>query len=376
MSQAESKRARASWVSIVALSLGLWGPFGCSSDPSSPTQADSGGAVGASRAGSSGAGALGRAGNDTSAAGSLASAGSAGAPTSTAGAGAGGALTSAGGDSGVAGTGNAAAGTAGSAATGGGATGGGAGTGGDSTGGGTKPIKVWIAGDSTVQNCSSACPCGWGSQFDALFNDNVTVVNSAVGGRSIQTWLYEASVSSTLGQDGECTLTSQSYDKRWTAMLDAATGMKAGDYLFIQFGINDSDSKCPKHVGTPLFKTLLTTMAQAAKERGAQPVFVTPVSAIICSGSTAQPTRGRFVTATVEAATAAGVPLLDLHQLSIDLYNKLGFCPNDENYGAGKVGDFFCQDHTHFEAAGAKQIASLVSGALEGEGLALAKYRK
>jgi lysophospholipase L1-like esterase len=253
---------------------------------------------------------------------------------------------------------------------------GGGGSGGDSTGGGTKPIKVWIAGDSTVQNCSGACPCGWGSQLDALFNDNVTVVNSAVGGRSIQTWLYEASVSSTLGQDGECTLTSQSYDKRWTAMLDATTGMKAGDYLFIQFGINDSDSKCPKHVGTPLFKTLLTAMAQAAKERGAQPVFVTPVSAIICSGSTAQPTRGRFVTATEEAATAGGVPLLDLHQLSIDLYNKLGFCPNDENYGTGKVGDFFCADHTHFEAAGAKQIASLVSGALEGEGLALAKYRK
>jgi lysophospholipase L1-like esterase len=159
-------------------------------------------------------------------------------------------------------------------------------------------------------------------------------------------------------------------------MLDATTGMKAGDYLFIQFGINDSDSKCPKHVGTPLFKTLLTAMAQAAKERGAQPVFVTPVSAIICSGSTAQPTRGRFVTATVEAATASGVPLLDLHQLSIDLYNKLGFCPNDENYGAGKVGDFFCADHTHFEAAGAKQIASLVSGALPSAGPSLAPYLK
>jgi lysophospholipase L1-like esterase len=146
--------------------------------------------------------------------------------------------------------------------------------------------------------------------------------------------------------------------------------------LFIQFGINDSDSKCPKHVGTPLFKTLLTTMAQAAKERGAQAVFVTPVSAIICSGSTAQPTRGKFVTATEDAAMAAGVPLLDLHQLSINLYNSLGFCPNDSNYGAGKLGDFFCQDHTHFEAAGAKQIASLVSGALDGAGLQLAKYRK
>jgi lysophospholipase L1-like esterase len=254
-------------------------------------------------------------------------------------------------------------------------TGGTNGTGGDSTSGGTKPIKVWLAGDSTVQNCSSACPCGWGSQFDALFNDNVTVVNSAVGGRSIQSWLYEASVGD-LGPNGECTLTSSNYDKRWTAMLDATTGMKAGDFLFIQFGINDGDSACPKHVGTSLFETYLARMAQAAKERGAQAVFVTPVSAIVCSGSTAQPTRGKFVTATADAAMAASVPLLDLHQLSINLYNSLGFCPNDSNYGAGKLGDFFCQDHTHFEAAGAKQIASLVSTALGDAGLQLAKYRK
>jgi len=371
MSQAESKTEQRSWVSIVALSLGLWVPFGCSSDlePSAQT-AGSGGALGTAGTASSVGGALGTAGNPVSEAGRMATAGTSGGPDGTAG---GAAPTGVSGGGGTATAG--AANLAGTAGNGGGTAGGG-GTGGDSTGGGTKPIKVWIAGDSTVQNCSSGCPCGWGSQFDALFNDNVTVVNSAVGGRSIQTWLYEASVSSTLGPDGECTLTSQAYDKRWTAMLDATTGMKTGDYLFIQFGINDSDSKCPKHVGTPRFKTLLTAMAQAAKERGAQPVFVTPVSAIICSGSTAQPTRGRFVTATMEAATASGVPLLDLHRLSIDLYNELGFCPNDENYGAGKVGDFFCQDHTHFEAAGAKRIAGLVAGALPTAGPSLARYVK
>jgi lysophospholipase L1-like esterase len=366
-------------MSAAALTLGLLGQAGCNSEPepsadvagndsqagsvSTPNDGGRGGAVGGSgtptnSAGRDGAGSSGQA---NAAAGT-------GGSSSMAGAGAAGAATA----------GNPSGGISSSAGTGGGAgaaTGGGAGTGG-STGDGTKPIKVWLAGDSTVQNCSGTCPCGWGSQLDALFNDNVTVVNSAVGGRSVQTWLYEASVSSTLGQDGECTLTSQSYDKRWTAMLDATTGMKAGDYLFIQFGINDSDSKCPKHVGIPRFKTLLATMAQAAKERGAQPVFVTPVSAIICSGNTAQPTRGRFVTATEEAATASGVPLLDLHQLSIDLYNQLGFCPNDENYGAGKVGSFFCQDHTHFEASGAKQVASLVAGALAGAAPTLAKYRK
>ena len=362
------------FVGMAASTFGLLGQAGCNSEAESAADV----AGNAGRAGSASTPTDGGGGHPTSSAGSS-GAGSSGQPNAAAGTG-GNSSTAGSGAAGAATAGNSSGGTSSSAGTGtdgGAGAGGGAGDGtGGSAGDGTQPVKVWIAGDSTVQNCSSACPCGWGGQFDALFDDNVTVVNSAVGGRSIQTWLYEASVSSTLGQDGECTLTSQSYDKRWTAMLDATTGMKAGDYLFIQFGINDSDSKCPRHVGIPLFKTLLATMARAAKERGAQPVFVTPVSAIICSGTTAQPTRGRFVTATVEAATAAGVPLLDLHQLSIDLYNELDFCPNDENYGAGELGSFFCQDHTHFEASGAKQIASLVAGALDEAGPTLAKYRK
>jgi lysophospholipase L1-like esterase len=355
---------------MAAVTLGLAGPVGCSSDPEAASgtggsgagtlAATAGSGLGGTPSGSGGSG-------NPSSGGSNASAGtgeqqtSAGAAGTTTTGGVGTAGSSAGGSGGTAGNSN--GGTSGSAVAGAGGT----------AGGGTQQIKVWLAGDSTMQNCSNTCPCGWGSQFDALFNDKVTVVNSAVGGRSIQSWLYEASVG-PLGGNGECTLTSQTYDKRWTAMLDANTGMKPGDFLFIQFGINDGGADCPKHVGIELFKTYLGTMAKAAKDRGAQPVFVTPVSAIICSGSVAQPTRGRFVDATVDAAKTAGVPLLDLHQLSINRYNALGFCPNDENWGTGKVGAFFCQDHTHFEAAGAKEIANLVAGALSSSAPSLASY--
>ena len=103
--------------------------------------------------------------------------------------------------------------------------------------------------------------------------------------------------------------------------------MKAGDYLFIQFGINDTDSTCPRHVGTTLFKTDYGMMAQAAKDRGANPIFLTPVSSIACSGSKATPTRGTFATATIQAGTQYNVPVIDLEQLSVALYTSLGFCP-------------------------------------------------
>jgi lysophospholipase L1-like esterase len=268
-------------------------------------------------------------------------------------------------------------GTAGSSAnagttSSGGTAGAGAGAGG--AGNGTAPVKIWIAGDSTVQTCSSACPCGWGGQFVPLFIANVTVQNSAVGGRSVQTWLYDANVSNTM-TNGECALSNTAYNARWTAMTNTSTGMKSGDYLFIQFGINDGDRTCPRHVGLTLFKTYLGAMAKAAKDRGAHPIFLTPVSAISCNSSgKAVGTRGDFVTATIEAGTTYGVPVIDLHQLSVDLYNSLGFCPNNSDYTTGKVGAFFCEDHTHFESAGAQQIAKVIAKALRDQNIALAAY--
>ncbi|GIF26582.1 lysophospholipase L1-like esterase [Actinoplanes tereljensis] len=236
------------------------------------------------------------------------------------------------------------------------------------------PVKVWMAGDSTMMNAST-CPIGWGSQFAPYFNSNVTVQNSAVGGRSIQTWLYEGNVTTTKNAAGECTLSSTAYSSRWTAMLDASTGFKTGDYLVIQFGINDGDTACPRHVGTARFKELLGVMASAAKARGVKPIFVTPVAAITCSGSTAVGNRG-FVTETKDAATANGVPVIDLHTRSVALYNTLKLCPNNSDYTTGAVGAFFCNDHTHFEAYGAQQIAALIATALREQNIPLAAYLK
>ncbi|MFF5313044.1 GDSL-type esterase/lipase family protein [Streptomyces massasporeus] len=237
-----------------------------------------------------------------------------------------------------------------------------------------QPVTVWLAGDSTMANPGSArCPVGWGSQFDALFNGDVTVKNQAVGGRSIQTWLYEGNVSGTKGSDGECRLTSTAYSARWQAMLNASTGMKAGDYLFIQFGINDSSSTCPRHVGPARYRQLMTTMVQAARARGAHPVLLTPVAAITCSGGTATKNRG-FVNETFAVGSATGAPVVDLQSLSVSLYNSLRFCPHNGDYGSGPVGAFFCNDHTHFETYGAQRIAGLVAGDVRRQNLPLAGH--
>ncbi|WP_438031764.1 GDSL-type esterase/lipase family protein [Sorangium sp. So ce204] len=273
------------------------------------------------------------------------------------------------------------AGSGGSAGSSGGPSGsggGGAGAGGAGGAGPLPDITIWIAGDSTVANGQTPCPAGWGGRFAALFDDRVTVVNSAVGGRSVRTWLYN--VQTTMDSAGECELARDSSGEpvlqaRWVQMLD---GMKRGDYLFIQFGINDGSRTCDRHVGLDAFKSSYGMMARAAEERGAQPVFVTPVSAISCSGSTARGTRGGYVTATHEAGKEYGVPVIDLHELSVALYGSLGFCPvpggDVSATTSGPVGEFFCDDHTHFSRSGAEQIAKVMAGAVRDQKLGLAAY--
>ena len=250
------------------------------------------------------------------------------------------------------------------------------GAGGATTDGGPPPtgkITVWLAGDSTMQPCTTSCPCGWGSQFQPLFNSNATVKNLGSGGRSIQTSLYESNVTTTMS-NGECVVSPKTFSTHWQTVLD---GIKAGDYLFVEFGINDTDSTCPRHVGTALFQSDLEMMADAAKQRGAHPIFLTSTDAIICSGSTATLDRA-FGPQTRAAGTASGVPVTDLTQLTADLYTQLHFCPNDANYSSttSALGKFFCNDHTHFEAAGAAQIAAVVAKALRDQNIPLAAYLK
>jgi lysophospholipase L1-like esterase len=240
------------------------------------------------------------------------------------------------------------------------------------------PIAIWLAGDSTVAGGNTPCPRGWGRHFDEQFDDRVSVMNSASGGKSVRTWLY--SVTTTMGADGECNLDMGADGKpvlaaRWTDML---TNMKTGDYLFIQFGINDGSATCDRHVGLETFKKEYGMMAAEAAKRGVQPVFVTPVSSIACSGTKAIGTRGEFVTATLDAGEQFGVPVIDLHALSVAHYQSLGFCPvpgGDVSASTtGPVGDYFCDDHTHFSEAGSVDMARLVAGAVLDGKLPLASY--
>src|ERR1700748_475370 len=78
-------------------------------------------------------------------------------------------------------------------------------------------IKVWLVGDSTMADKEvKAYPeTGWGMPFEHFFDSSIVVDNRAKNGRSTKSFIA---------------------DHRWQEIMD---GLKAGDYVFIQFGHND-----------------------------------------------------------------------------------------------------------------------------------------
>jgi lysophospholipase L1-like esterase len=119
-----------------------------------------------------------------------------------------------------------------------------------------KKIKVYLIGDSTM--ClypSSRAPItGWGMPFANYLNESVTIDNQAKGGRSTRTFLAE---------------------NRWQPVRD---GLKAGDYVLIQFGHND-EAKQPQYADryTPVadYKTNLAKFITETRSMKAIPVLIT-----------------------------------------------------------------------------------------------------
>ena len=98
----------------------------------------------------------------------------------------------------------------------------------------TKTPTIYLAGDSTVQTYTDAqYIAGWG-QYLADFLDGITVVNAAKGGRSSRSFINEGRLFG--GNEYK-----YSFSENGGKSIEEV--IKKGDFLFIQFGHNDDDTK-------------------------------------------------------------------------------------------------------------------------------------
>lgn len=202
----------------------------------------------------------------------------------------------------------------------------------------TKPVMVYVAGDSTVCDQTDLDYAGWGQLLPQFFVPPVGIANYADSGESSSSFLASSA--------------------EWGAVKSAMT---AGDFVLIQFGHND------KTTTSADFQSNITKMVTDAKAKGVTPILVSPPARATFTGNTLSD-QSSLHTADMQAvATAQKVEYIDLTAITTDWYNRLG--PNGwQAYHA------LGSDATHTNRAGANAIAGFVQDALRTQKLSLAPY--
>ncbi len=222
---------------------------------------------------------------------------------------------------------------------------------------------IYIAGDSTVQSyrASYAPQQGWGYYLADYFNSNVSVQNHAIAGRSSKSF----------------------YDNgRLDTILNT---IKEGDYLFVQFAINDSASGnaeryapvCGK-VDNPTegsYEWYMEKYIEGALDKGATPILVTTVIGLKAySGGRFVNSYNNYCQACKDMAKKYNIPCIDLNTLMVNHYNSIGYDAAYKYHLAGAVSG--STDMTHFSETGANAVAKLVANAIKGLNIPLSGYAK
>jgi lysophospholipase L1-like esterase len=201
---------------------------------------------------------------------------------------------------------------------------------------------------------------GWGEMLGQHFKDGKVVIdNRAQNGRSTKTFISEG---------------------RWQGIVDA---VKKGDFVFIQFGHNDSSKEKGERYTPPEdYRRNLIRFVSDIRAKGGNPVVFTPVMRRkFDKDGKFVDTHGEYPDIVRSVAAAERVPLIDMHRASEVVLVKLGpersrklflqLQPGENaNYPNG------VEDNTHFNPDGAAEMAKLAVAGIRKNKLKLAKYLK
>ena len=219
-------------------------------------------------------------------------------------------------------------------------------------------ITLFLAGNSTVVDEANEPWCGWGQMFPFFFTSKVAIVNYAESGEAANTF-----VSS----------------KRFAKLL---TKIKKGDYLFIEFGHNDQKQKGEGKGPYTSYKSDLKYLVDEARAKGANPVLVTSMHRRnFDENGKVINTHGEYPNAVRLLAKEENVPLIELNNMSKDLYEAWGVEGSKKafvHYPAGTFPDQdkALEDNTHFNPYGGYQIARCVIKGILDDQLPISKYIK
>ena len=205
---------------------------------------------------------------------------------------------------------------------------------------------VFLVGDSTVTDQPAEPGASWG-QMLPRFLTGVAVANHAESGETMKSFISGLRLAKVLSQ------------------------IKAGDYLFIQFGHNDSKKQWPQTYveAHTTYRAYLKVFIAEARLRGVTPVLVTPMQRRnFDEQGKIKNSHGDYPQAVREVAAEEKVALIDLESASRAFYEALG--PEKSPLAFSNGG----KDITHHNNYGAYELAKVIVQGIRNAQLPLAGF--
>jgi len=213
---------------------------------------------------------------------------------------------------------------------------------------------IFITGDSTVVDAQYEPWASWGQMLPYFFVPNeVVIANYAESGETLKAFEDRHRI-----------------DKIWNKI-------KAGDYLFIQFGHNDQKAGNSTKSG---YRKRLKEWILKAKELGAIPVLVTSMNRRVFDENNKIVNRLEdFPDAMREISKEENVYLIDLNAMSKTLFEAMGSENSKKAFVYYPANSYPNQketlaDDTHFNPYGAYELAKCVVKSIVDQNLPLKKY--
>jgi lysophospholipase L1-like esterase len=219
--------------------------------------------------------------------------------------------------------------------------------------------KLFLIGGSTMASFPPTRPVvGWGQMLPKYFRDPTMVDNRALSGRSSKSFIDQGHWAKVLGD------------------------LRAGDFLIVCFGTNDSKESDPARYAAPrgAFQANLERFLRETREKGATPILATSVARRQWDerGNFVEP-PSEWVSVTREVAARERAPLMELRDATVALEKSLG--PEGSKtlhlyLPAGKYDSYpnGAKDDTHYCAHGADRVAQLAVQELRRLGLPLTAW--
>jgi lysophospholipase L1-like esterase len=222
---------------------------------------------------------------------------------------------------------------------------------------------IYGIGDSTMANKvkpEENPERGWGQMLPLFFNDNITIDNRAVNGRSTRSFIAE---------------------KRWDDILKT---LKKGDYVFIQFGHNDQKEKDSTRYTNPhtAYRHNLIHFVEETRAKGATPIiFSSIVRRNFNEKGVLISTHGDYTMEARLVAQEFKVPFIDMEYYTELLEQSYGPEKSKQlhlHYKAGEI-PYYKEDKaddTHLCVKGATEVAKIAVEELKKTKLDIVKYIK